>query len=118
MAAVTIPAGHLPDYVAIRPTCATYRRRRLVVLLIAVVVACALAMAATRAVAAFRASPASRPEHRPAPRASLVVQPGDTLWSIARAVQPHGEVRPLVDALIDANGGSAALAVGQVVEVP
>jgi hypothetical protein len=26
-----------------------------------------------------------------------VVRPGDTVWSIAEAVDPHGDVRPLVD---------------------
>jgi hypothetical protein len=28
-----------------------------------------------------------------------VVQPGDTLWAIARRVQPSGDIRPLVDAM-------------------
>jgi hypothetical protein len=28
------------------------------------------------------------------------VQPGDTVWTIARAVQSDGDVRPLVDELI------------------
>ena len=28
-----------------------------------------------------------------------IVQPGDTLWGIARRLDPHGDVRPLVDAL-------------------
>jgi hypothetical protein len=26
-----------------------------------------------------------------------VVRPGDTIWSIAEAIDPHGDVRPLVD---------------------
>jgi len=30
---------------------------------------------------------------------TYVVAPGDTLWSIARSVQPTGDVRPVVDAL-------------------
>jgi len=29
-----------------------------------------------------------------------VVQPGETAWSIARSVQPTGEIRPLVDRLV------------------
>lgn len=42
-----------------------------------------------------------------------VVQPGDTLWSIATAVSVEGEdVRPLVDHLKEVAGGSA-LDVGQ-----
>jgi len=28
-----------------------------------------------------------------------VVQPGETLWGIARQLQPSGDIRPLVDAL-------------------
>ncbi len=28
-----------------------------------------------------------------------IVRPGDTLWSIAKAVDPQGDVRPLVDRL-------------------
>jgi hypothetical protein len=34
------------------------------------------------------------------------VQPGDTLWSIARSVQPAGDVRPLVHRLERANHGT------------
>ena len=33
-----------------------------------------------------------------------VVQRGDTLWSIARRLQPAGDVRPLVDRLAAAHG--------------
>jgi LysM repeat protein len=46
-----------------------------------------------------------------------VVQPGDTLWSIARRLQPEGDVRPLVDQLVDLNGGTD-LAVGQRLPIP
>lgn len=34
-----------------------------------------------------------------------VVQPGDTLWSIAEAIAPDSDPRPVVDALREANGG-------------
>ena len=37
---------------------------------------------------------------------------GDTLWSVARSIQPSGDVRPLVDRLADRIGG-AGLEVGQ-----
>ncbi|HEX9682561.1 MAG TPA: LysM domain-containing protein [Acidimicrobiales bacterium] len=47
---------------------------------------------------------------------SVRVKRGDTLWSIARRLQPQGEVRPLVDRLAAANGG-ATLQVGQVLMV-
>lgn len=45
------------------------------------------------------------------------VQPGDTLWSIARSVQPSGDVRPLVDRLISSRAGRP-LQVGEEITVP
>lgn len=48
---------------------------------------------------------------------TVVVAPGDTLWSIARRLQPTGDVRPLVDRLAAANGG-AAIAAGDRLVVP
>lgn len=44
------------------------------------------------------------------------VQPGDTLWSIARRVQPEGDVRPLVDRLISSRAGRP-LQVGEEITV-
>jgi LysM domain-containing protein len=43
-----------------------------------------------------------------------VVQPGDTLWTVAAAVAPDRDPRPVVDRLRDANdiGGGAPLDVG------
>lgn len=35
---------------------------------------------------------------------TYVVQPGDTLWAIARHLQPTGDVRPLVERLRRTNG--------------
>jgi nucleoid-associated protein YgaU len=104
------------------PTVRTLRRRRLMVLLAAVTAALLLVLAASRAAATFRDVPASVPERRPAPALSnaasaYVVQPGDTLWSIARKMQPHGDVRPLVDELVHRNGGTD-LAVGQRLAIP
>jgi hypothetical protein len=36
---------------------------------------------------------------------SVVVQPGDSAWSIARRLQPTGDIRPLVDRLVERTGG-------------
>jgi hypothetical protein len=36
-----------------------------------------------------------------------IVRPGDTLWSIAEAIDPNGDVRPLVDRLAGEARGSA-----------
>jgi len=41
-----------------------------------------------------------------------VVQPGDTLWTLARRVQPEGDVRPLV-ARLRARHGSGPLVPGE-----
>jgi hypothetical protein len=43
------------------------------------------------------------------------VQAGDTLWTIARRLQPVGDVRPLVDQLVALNGTSPLVPGGQVV---
>jgi nucleoid-associated protein YgaU len=59
---------------------------------------------APRVGSAFGSVPASAPERGPEPVA-FVVQPGDTLWSIARQLQPTGDVRPLVHRLERANHG-------------
>jgi hypothetical protein len=106
------------------PTVRTYRRRRLAVLLAAIAAVLLVPVAASRAVAAFRDVPASVPERRPAPATpsrtqagGYLVQPGDTLWSIARKLQPAGDVRALVHQLVDANGGPD-LRVGQRVVLP
>jgi hypothetical protein len=36
-----------------------------------------------------------------------VVQPGDSLWSIAERLAPGEDPRPIVDALAEARGGTA-----------
>lgn len=45
----------------------------------------------------------ARQTHAPAPRLVHVVQPGDTLWTIARKIEPRGDVIETVQRLIDAN---------------
>jgi hypothetical protein len=47
----------------------------------------------------------------------VVAQPGDTVWAIARRIQPQGDVRPLVDELTQQLHG-AALQVGERLTVP
>jgi nucleoid-associated protein YgaU len=94
---------------------AVIRRRRIVVagVLLAVIVMAALVVGRVSTV--LGGTPAV-PAHRPGPT-RYIVQPGDTLWSIARSLQPDGDVRPLVRGLTSANGG-AALAVGQQLVLP
>lgn len=89
-----------------RPTPATYRRRRL----LAVGVVFATLLLAKALVGWLGAGPLSAPgpatgvETRPVATSVYVVRSGDTLWSIARRMQPEGDVRPLVqhlDAQVD-----------------
>lgn len=46
-----------------------------------------------------------------------IVEPGDSLWSIASRLQPTGDVRPLVDELVARNGGETTLVPGQVIDL-
>ena len=55
---------------------------------------------------------------RPAPRVTYVVEPGDTLWSIAGRVAPGRDPRPVVDALIRDNDVRGSLRAGQELSVP
>ena len=55
---------------------------------------------------------------RPAPQVTYVVQPGDTLWSIARRVAPGQDPRPVVDGLIQVNDVRGGLKAGQELTIP
>ncbi len=48
---------------------------------------------------------------------TVVVGPGDTLWSIAEDSAPDSDPRPLVAALIEVNGG-ASVQIGQQIIIP
>ena len=80
---------------------AVFRRRRL----LAAVLGLGFVLTAARAGAALGGTPAS-PARLPHVQ-SVVVQPGDTLWSIARRVAPQRDPRDVVDALAKARGSSA-----------
>jgi hypothetical protein len=54
---------------------------------------------------------------QPASSRVWIVRPGDTLWSIASAIDPRGDVRPLVDRLA-AELGTTALYPGEAVAIP
>jgi Tfp pilus assembly protein FimV len=97
----------------IRLPAVVYRRRRLLLLGAALVFAALLlaALSTLTASAGFDAAPAAT--------VTFTVEPGDTIWSIAERLAPGEDPRPLVDAIVDANGG-ADLDVGQrvLVELP
>jgi hypothetical protein len=54
---------------------------------------------------------------QPAASRVWIVHPGDTLWSIAKAVDPAGDVRPLVDRLA-AEAGTTVLYPGEPIAIP
>ena len=83
-----------------RPTAAVYRRRRLVALLLVLALA-AVALQAVVSVTGASASAGVTPE---APTV-LVAEPGDSYWSLAAEIHEAGDIRSVVDALVDANGG-------------
>jgi LysM repeat protein len=94
---------------------AVYRRRRLGLALavITILAVSYLALTGLRVITgdAGAVPVSSRPAaSAPAAGETYVVQPGDTLWSIARSLQPSGDVRHLVDTLSDRVGGRALVA--------
>jgi len=107
------PTRRLPD----RAT--RVRRRRLVALVAAVALAFVLAavVQALSGLASADGSPRPEPadgqaiDAGPVAGTEYVVQPGDTLWSIAARIAPDEDPRVVVDALRAANG-SADLQVG------
>jgi type IV secretory pathway protease TraF len=97
---------------------ATYRRRRLAALVVVVGLAIA-AWTALGALGGVLTAPVRSAPHgaeglrgpNPVGGATVVdVAPGDTLWSIARRLQPEGDPRPLVDRLAASNGGAVVRA--------
>src|SRR3712207_2430020 len=88
------------------------RRRRLAVALTLTLVASAWAGPLARAV--------SRPPSRELVATSTyVVEPGDSLWSIAKELAPGADPRPVVDVLAEANDASDGhLVPGEVLVVP
>ena len=88
-----------------RSRSAIYWRRRVLVLVALLLVV----LAARAALGALGGGPLAAPE-TPAGRggaaATYEVQLGDTYWSIARHLQPSGDVRALVDHLSSEHGGA------------
>ena len=124
-----LEGGRAPSRLAER---ARFRRRRLLaaVLLVAVVAASALLAGAISARLAGGGHPSSAvgaPSPTPAaatgaagvaaPGPVHVVQPGDTLWSIAAELAPGSDLRRTVDRLVELNG-SGELTVGARLQLP
>jgi LysM repeat protein len=67
----------------------------------------------------FGSSAPSYPTSPPAGSATLVVQPGQTLWGIATQVAPHADPRATVQRIIDLNHlASTNLQVGESLALP
>jgi LysM domain len=86
------------------------RRRRLALLVAAVALAGAVVLGVQAIAGMAQIDRSSSPEVvdiRAVPVAGqrYVVQPGDTLWSIATEIAPDDDPRAVVDALREANGG-------------
>ena len=90
----TVTMTHAPRVQ--RPCAAVYWRRRVV----AVGLALAIFGVGRQAGAALGGSSPATPERHPQV-VSYVVQPGDTLWSIAEQVAPNEDPRGVIDALRD-----------------
>ena len=100
-----------PTMVAGRPGPEVYRRRRLVVAALAVLLGTSLFVLGGRATAS------SDPTVSPTAGVTYVVQPGDTLWAIAERVAPDADPRPMVHELGRQLDGST-LQVGQRLILP
>jgi LysM repeat protein len=98
-----------------RPASVVYIRRRVLVSLVLVTILAMVWLGAGSVLANRGGEPASASAVRPV--ATYVVQPGDTLWSIAALHHGQASQTSYVDALVQANGG-ASLQIGQVISLP
>ena len=96
---------------------AVYRRRRLLVAVLVLATTVAFVLLATAAVARLAGgAPSAAGGPTPTSAAAsgaagvaartVVVQPGDTLWSIAADIAPDADLRITIDRLVELNGAS------------
>ena len=98
-----------------RPSTQVFLRRRLLVALVFIAVFVALTIGAGSVLANRGGAPASISAVRPA--TTYIVQPGDTVWSIAEQLRGGATQVDYVDALVGVLG-NASLQVGQVIPLP
>lgn len=98
-----------------RPSTQVFVRRRVLVAVVFIAMFVAFTIGASRVLANRGGAPASTPAVRPA--STYVVQPGDTVWSIADQLRGGATQVDYVDALV-ASLGSASLQVGQLITLP
>jgi Tfp pilus assembly protein FimV len=92
------------------PARAVFRRRRLCAALLGL----GLVLTMARAAVAFDGSTLATSGRQPHVQ-TVVVQPGDTLWSIARDLAPTDDPRRVVDALVRARNGETTLWPGETI---
>jgi Tfp pilus assembly protein FimV len=108
-------AVHVPARLdAPAPTASTYRRRRVGAVAFVVALVVSVGSLAEQGLADRGAGPAAGSA---VGRTAYVVQPGDTLWSIAERLYPSADVAQVVDALVTVNGG-ARIQAGQTLIMP
>jgi hypothetical protein len=118
----TIPLNYRPVMSHRTTSRAVYRRRRIAVLLCAAAVFALGWVGLHRLTGASGGGPLTAPGQPVSINAALVthtrviVQPGDTMWTIARRVQPSGDVRPLVSSL-EAKRHGRPLQVGETLQI-
>lgn len=84
------------------------RRQRRALVAAGTALACTalwLGMSSMTATATARPDAAARLSMAPVAANVHIVQPGDSLWTIARSLQPDGDIRPLVDRLAGTRRG-------------
>ena len=91
------------------------RRGRIVLAVLAVLTVCGLFVAG--ATAAQASGPAAA--HGAASARQVIVQPGDTLWSIAQSAVPNADARAVVQQILQANRlQTVSITAGQRLWVP
>ncbi len=93
---------------AIRPSERVFRRRRRVV-------GATIVFGLTTVLVSTGAFATPTPSNQTIPR-TVIAQPGDTLWGIARDIAPKGNISNLVSELVRANGSH--IEPGQVIRIP
>jgi LysM repeat protein len=92
------------------------RRGRIVLAVLAVIAVCGLFVAGA---SAAQASGRTAAHGGPSTAEQVVVQPGDTLWSIAQGADPNADARTVVQEILQANRlTTASITAGQRLWVP
>lgn len=78
---------------------AVFQRRRVFAVVLGVLIVLTAGRAASAALGGEPLAPSERPSASSAELVAAVVQPGDSLWSIAQRLAPGQDPRPIVDDL-------------------